>query len=173
MKNNKAFTLIELLVVVLIIGILAAVAVSQYQKAVMKSRFATLKDITKSIADAQEVYYLANGNYATSFDELAIDIGGTHDVYHNDGIEEFPWGYCGVGSGVGNRYFYCSNSKIQMFYRIYGAHQPTGFSQDQNYHMCLANGNLNSVQNQICKQESGLTNPTAHSNTETAWKYVK
>ena len=167
--NFMGFTLIELLVVVLIIGILAAVALPQYQKAVTKSRFATLKNITKSIADAQESYYLANGNYATSFDELAIDLNGTHNVYHNDSIEEFPWGYCTVG----NRYFHCTNSKIRMFYRIYGAHQPTNFSQDSNYHMCLADGNLNSIQNQICKQESGLTNPTFHDNTETAWKYVK
>ena len=68
--NKKAFTLIELLVVVLIIGILAAVALPQYEKAVEKSRAAEAFVMLKHLKDAQEVYYMANGVYATSFEEL-------------------------------------------------------------------------------------------------------
>ena len=71
---HKGFTLIELLVVVLIIGILAAVAVPQYQKAVEKARAATIFPLLKAIGEAQENYFLANGTYARSFDDLTVDI---------------------------------------------------------------------------------------------------
>ena len=82
-KRNarRGFTLIEMLVVVLIIGILAAVAVPQYQLAVEKSRIAEAITQVRAIANAQKVFFLANGNWATSDEELDIQFSNSRYVY--------------------------------------------------------------------------------------------
>lgn len=73
-QKNAAFTLIELLVVVLIIGILAAIAVPQYEKVVEKARTVDALTAIKSIVQAEEAYFLANGTYAKDFDSLDIEV---------------------------------------------------------------------------------------------------
>ena len=70
---KQAFTLIELLVVVLIIGILAAIALPQYQFAVYKARYAGVIQMMKAIKQANQAYYLANGKYTNDVSAWDID----------------------------------------------------------------------------------------------------
>ena len=72
--NKKGFTLIELLVVVLIIGILAAIALPQYFKAVEKSRATEALSILGSLSAAMERARLVSSTnvYPTTLATLDI-----------------------------------------------------------------------------------------------------
>ena len=77
MKNKntrRGFTLIELLVVVLIIAILAAVALPQYNKAVEKAKAMQALTLGKHLKDLERLYFLANGEYTEYFDQLGAEI---------------------------------------------------------------------------------------------------
>ncbi len=71
---KQGFTLIELLVVVLIIGILSAIALPQYTKAVEKSRAAEAIQMLGDLATAEQIYYMSTGTFTSNLDELDIEL---------------------------------------------------------------------------------------------------
>ena len=73
-KTMGGFTLIELLVVVLIIGILAAVAIPQYQKAVFKARWAEAFTNMKTLGDAVKLCELEHGKADGKRSHVCMDV---------------------------------------------------------------------------------------------------
>ncbi len=71
--NKKGFTLIEMLVVVLIIGILAGIALPQYQMAVTKAKVASILPLMRRWKDALQEYKLQHGYYYDEDNDIGPD----------------------------------------------------------------------------------------------------
>jgi general secretion pathway protein G len=72
-RAARGFTLIELLVVVAIIGVLAAIAVGQYQRAIQKSKEAVLKENLFVMRTAIHQYFADKGKYPFDLHSLVSD----------------------------------------------------------------------------------------------------
>lgn len=101
MHTKTGFTLLELLVVVLIIGILVAVAFPQYQVAIDKAEYVQLMSDVDAVKKAEEIYFMANGDYTKDLHDLDIELMGYGDPDGRPSMEHSYWnnhcynGHCG------------------------------------------------------------------------------
>lgn len=168
--NVMGFTLIELLVVVLIIGILTAVAVPQYKKAVYRSRYANLKVLAESIIKAQTVYYLTNNKYATSFEELDVDMPGGKLNNSTTTRYYYDWGSCWIDAESTYTQSNCLNDQILMAYQ-HGLAVPG--TEGNSFIKCTLTGTTDATdwRSSICQNEIGVTTPEVSNKWKTVgWK---
>lgn len=82
--RRKGFTLLELLIVIIIIGLLAAVGMVQYAKAVANTKNAQAKGVLGEMRKAALGYHSINGAWPAACAALNVDLDG-------DGVNDIIW----------------------------------------------------------------------------------
>ena len=153
-KITKGFTLIELLVVVVIIGILAAIALPQYKIVMGKTKFAEIKNITKSVLESSNRYFLLHNTYPKKVADLDINLNITYEELNTsfvfkttEGIECMIW----------------DSGTVACNKKIFGKKVSIYINKEGIPYVCLVfSTDKKDIPNSICKNETGK-NPSCQS----------
>lgn len=153
-KNKKGFSLLELLVVILIIGVLAAIALPQYQMAVYKARFSTLMNSTNAIYDAEERFYMIWGRYTPDLSQLDISLEGC-ELSEDKSYCIYDWGVCEVVTYPTLEKATCLNTtSLQNAYSRYFITHSKGLKR-VCYSLDVNHEDINNKYNKVCKEFGG------------------
>ena len=87
-RRQGGFTLIELMIVVAIIGILAAIAIPQYQDYVARSQMTEAINLANGLKTPVAEVYTQTGNWTGISSSTAADSGGDGEDAVNTGIPQ-------------------------------------------------------------------------------------
>lgn len=161
MKNANVsrlggFTLIELLVVVLIIGILAAMALPEYGKAVERTRMTEAITLMDSVVKAQRRQLMQTNRYAANFEGLDVaPKGATGTEYYTKGDPRTGRGGNGVRIRLYNDGVGAVRDYDAMFNSLKYAYQLERYYQSDNV-TCVGN---NQAGEELCADFCGIDTP--------------
>ena len=101
-KEESGFTLIEMVLVATLIAILSTLAIASMSQARYKTLETGAATGLKSIASAQEMYFIDNGRYAFGFSALAntyLPRAYSADAWNNEFVKNYSLRFVQGGSG--------------------------------------------------------------------------